>query len=114
MCSRDLCWKWISVLRRDEVGSPRGEGLAVEVETLCKQYALALQIGTPRVLEAEEIDKTIEKFKGMACGGSHARPRIFDVCDKSWAGRAALLPITRGPKGFEGSCRGYYCSNVPT
>ena len=31
--------------------------LAVELETLCKQYALALQIGTPRVLEAEEIDK---------------------------------------------------------
>jgi L-fuculose-phosphate aldolase len=37
--------------------------LAVELETLCKQYALALQIGIPRVLEAEEIDKTIEKFK---------------------------------------------------
>jgi len=37
--------------------------LAVEVETLCKQYALALQIGTPRVLEDQEIEKTVEKFK---------------------------------------------------
>jgi L-fuculose-phosphate aldolase len=37
--------------------------LAGEVETLCKQYAIALQIGTPRVLEDGEIEKTIEKFK---------------------------------------------------
>jgi L-fuculose-phosphate aldolase len=46
--------------------------LAVEVETLCKQYALALQIGTPRVLETEEIEKTIEKFKEY---GLRRRPR---------------------------------------
>jgi len=46
--------------------------LAVELETLCKQYALALQIGIPRVLEAEEIDKTIEKFKGY---GLRRKPR---------------------------------------
>ena len=37
--------------------------LGCEVETLCRQYAVALQIGTPRVLGAEEIEKTIEKFK---------------------------------------------------
>ncbi len=37
--------------------------LAGEVETLCRQYAAALQIGTPRVLGADEIEKTIEKFK---------------------------------------------------
>jgi len=37
--------------------------LAGEVETLCKQYAIALQVGTPRVLDLEEIEKTIEKFK---------------------------------------------------
>lgn len=37
--------------------------LAHEVETLCRQYAAALQIGTPRVLGADEIEKTIEKFK---------------------------------------------------
>ncbi|MCI0598017.1 MAG: class II aldolase/adducin family protein [Beijerinckiaceae bacterium] len=36
---------------------------AAEVETLCKQYAIALQLGTPRVLGAEEIERTIEKFK---------------------------------------------------
>jgi L-fuculose-phosphate aldolase len=46
--------------------------LAVELETLCKQYALALQIGTPRVLKAEEIEKTIEKFKEY---GLRRRPR---------------------------------------
>lgn len=37
--------------------------LAGEVETLCKQYAIALQLGTPRVLGPDEIEKTIEKFK---------------------------------------------------
>jgi L-fuculose-phosphate aldolase len=37
--------------------------LAREVETLCRQYATALQVGAPRVLGAEEIEKVIEKFK---------------------------------------------------
>jgi L-fuculose-phosphate aldolase len=37
--------------------------LAVEVETLCKQYAVALQIGTPCVLEDAEIQATVEKFQ---------------------------------------------------
>ena len=37
--------------------------LAVEVETLCKQYAVALRIGTPRALADDEIERTIEKFK---------------------------------------------------
>ncbi|HET6375793.1 MAG TPA: class II aldolase/adducin family protein [Methylocella sp.] len=37
--------------------------LAVEVETLCRQYALALQVGTPRVLETKDVEETIEKFK---------------------------------------------------
>jgi len=37
--------------------------LAVEVETLCKQYAVALQIGTPLALADDEIERTIEKFK---------------------------------------------------
>jgi L-fuculose-phosphate aldolase len=46
--------------------------LAIEVETLCKQYAVALQVGTPRVLEADEIEKTIEKFKDY---GPRRKPR---------------------------------------
>lgn len=46
--------------------------IAVELETLCKQYALALQIGTPRVLAAREIEKTIEKFKDY---GLRRKPR---------------------------------------
>jgi L-fuculose-phosphate aldolase len=50
--------------------------LAVELETLCKQYALALQIGTPRVLTAAEIEKTIEKFKEY---GLRRKPRAAYV-----------------------------------
>jgi L-fuculose-phosphate aldolase len=37
--------------------------LALEVETLCKQYAAALQIGTPHILSDDEIARTLEKFK---------------------------------------------------
>jgi L-fuculose-phosphate aldolase len=46
--------------------------LAVELETLCKQYAVALQVGTPRVLGTEEVEKTIEKFKDY---GLRRKPR---------------------------------------
>ncbi|QBR70440.1 class II aldolase [Beijerinckiaceae bacterium] len=46
--------------------------LAVELETLCKQYAVALQVGIPRVLENEEVEKTIEKFKDY---GLRRKPR---------------------------------------
>jgi L-fuculose-phosphate aldolase len=37
--------------------------LAVEVETLCRQYAAALQIGKPHVLSSDEIARTVEKFQ---------------------------------------------------
>jgi L-fuculose-phosphate aldolase len=37
--------------------------LAVEVETLAKQYALSRQLGGPVVLPDEEIARVIEKFK---------------------------------------------------
>ncbi len=37
--------------------------LAVELETLAKQYAVALQIGAPHLLSDDEIAKTVEKFK---------------------------------------------------
>jgi L-fuculose-phosphate aldolase len=37
--------------------------LAVEVETLCKQYAAAVQIGKPHVLPNDEIMRTVERFK---------------------------------------------------
>jgi L-fuculose-phosphate aldolase len=46
--------------------------LAVELETLCKQYAVALQVGTPRVLGSEEVEKTIGKFKDY---GLRRKPR---------------------------------------
>lgn len=41
----------------------RAMWLAVELETLCRQYAAALQVGTPRVLPDDEIARNIEKFK---------------------------------------------------
>ncbi|KQO68226.1 class II aldolase/adducin family protein [Methylobacterium sp. Leaf89] len=37
--------------------------LAVEVEALCRQYAVALQVGNPVVLPDDEIWRTVERFK---------------------------------------------------
>ena len=37
--------------------------LAVELEALCRQYAVALQVGKPMVLPDEEIARTVERFK---------------------------------------------------
>ncbi|MEE7457945.1 class II aldolase [Methylorubrum populi] len=37
--------------------------LAVEVETLCRQYAIALQVGAPVVLSDAEVAETVERFK---------------------------------------------------
>jgi L-fuculose-phosphate aldolase len=37
--------------------------LAIEVETLCRQYAAALQVGTPVILSDEEIARVVERFK---------------------------------------------------
>jgi L-fuculose-phosphate aldolase len=38
--------------------------LAVEVETLCRQYAVALQVGAPVILTDTEIGRIVEKFRG--------------------------------------------------
>lgn len=38
--------------------------LAVELETLCHQYAVALQVGAPAVLSDTEIAETVERFRG--------------------------------------------------
>ena len=38
--------------------------LAVELETLCEQYWRVLQLGTPRLLAAEEMQRVLEKFAG--------------------------------------------------
>jgi L-fuculose-phosphate aldolase len=38
--------------------------LAVELETLCWQYAVALQVGAPNILSDHEIDSTVERFRG--------------------------------------------------
>ncbi|KQO78183.1 MAG: class II aldolase/adducin family protein [Methylobacteriaceae bacterium] len=37
--------------------------LAVEVEALCRQYAIALQVGAPVVLSDAEVAETVERFK---------------------------------------------------
>ncbi len=37
--------------------------LAIELETLCEQYWRVLQLGTPKLLPAEEMARVIEKFK---------------------------------------------------
>ena len=37
--------------------------LAVEMEALCRQYAVALQVGTPVVLPDAEIARTVERFR---------------------------------------------------
>ena len=41
----------------------RAMWLAVELETLCRQYAVALQVGEPVVLPDAEIERTVERFK---------------------------------------------------
>lgn len=41
----------------------RAIALAVEVETLARQYLLARQNGTPVLLDDEEMDRVIERFK---------------------------------------------------
>ncbi|GJD48994.1 5-(methylthio)ribulose-1-phosphate aldolase [Methylobacterium crusticola] len=37
--------------------------LAVELETLCRQYAVALQVGTPVILSDAEVAEALERFK---------------------------------------------------
>ncbi len=42
---------------------PKALWLAVEVETLARQYVLSLQLGGPNLLPKEEIDRVMEKFR---------------------------------------------------
>lgn len=44
-------------------GLSKAMWLAVELETLCRQYAVALQVGRPRVLPDDEIARNVEKFR---------------------------------------------------
>nr|WP_082476122.1 class II aldolase/adducin family protein [Methylobacterium sp. Leaf99] len=37
--------------------------LAVEMETLCRHYAVALQVGAPVILPDDEIARTVERFR---------------------------------------------------
>lgn len=47
--------------------------LAVEVETLAAQYWRALQVGRPHLLDAEEMQRVLARFKDYgAAGGSSA------------------------------------------
>ncbi|MBE7202339.1 MAG: class II aldolase/adducin family protein, partial [Parafilimonas terrae] len=44
--------------------------LADELETLCHQYAVALQVGTPLILPDAEIVETVERFRGYGLNAS--------------------------------------------
>ncbi|KQP50302.1 fuculose phosphate aldolase [Methylobacterium sp. Leaf399] len=46
--------------------------LAVEMEALCRQYAVALQVGAPVVLPDEEIARTVDRFRSY--GPRHRDP----------------------------------------
>lgn len=48
--------------------------LAVELETLCHQYAVALQVGTPTVLSDHEIGSTVERFRGYGLNAADGEP----------------------------------------
>ena len=37
--------------------------IAIEIESLCQQYLLARQVGTPTLLSSEEMRQVIERFK---------------------------------------------------
>ena len=49
----------------------RAMWLAVELETLCRQYAVALQVGEPVILPDGEIARVVERFKAY---GPRPRP----------------------------------------
>lgn len=51
-----------------------------EVETLCEQYLLALQVGEPHILTQQEMMDVVEKFKFY---GSWANVPIADEISKS-------------------------------
>ncbi len=42
---------------------PKALWLAVELETLCRQYAVALQVGRPHILSEAEVAEAMERFK---------------------------------------------------
>jgi L-fuculose-phosphate aldolase len=37
--------------------------LAAELETLCQQYAVARQVGTPLILSDHEVERTVQRFR---------------------------------------------------
>ena len=47
-------------------GSDLADGLkrAIEVENLSRQYLLSLGLGEPVVLDAQEMDEVIDRFRG--------------------------------------------------
>ena len=61
--------------------------LAVELETIAKQYYLSLAIGQPNVLSDAEIDHVMEKFKSYG-------PRAQEAA----GGRAKAKPKAKAPK----------------
>jgi L-fuculose-phosphate aldolase len=66
--------------------------LAVELETIAKQYYLTLAIGGPKILPEAEIGHVIEKFKGYG-----PRPKTAVEAPAIAAPRRRAVPGARGP-----------------
>jgi len=69
---------------------PKALWLAVEVETLCKQYILARQLGQPAILDADEMQSILRRFKAYG-----KQPSEMDDS----ADLAFLPPIRRDKPG---------------
>ena len=54
--------------------APKALALAVEVEALCRQYAIARQIGTPTILNDDEMDRVLGKFKSYGKQSDELKP----------------------------------------
>jgi len=61
------------------VGETLEKALAItrEVETLCEQYLLALQVGEPCILSQQEMQDVQEKFKGYGAWTETCKEKII-------------------------------------
>ena len=46
--------------------------LAVEIETLCRQYVIATQVGQPTILDDDEMRRVLKKFASYGKGRADA------------------------------------------
>jgi L-fuculose-phosphate aldolase len=53
--------------------------LAVEVETLCRQYFIASQAGTPALLDDDEMNRVLERFRSYGEQGQDSGASAVDA-----------------------------------